>query len=33
MRIISEETKKLLTSITKRGPGSEIVKEDRNDTR
>jgi glycerol-3-phosphate dehydrogenase len=33
MRIISEETKKSLTSITKRGPGSEIVKEDRNDTR
>jgi glycerol-3-phosphate dehydrogenase len=33
MRIISEETKKSLTTITKRGPGSEIVKEDRNDTR
>jgi glycerol-3-phosphate dehydrogenase len=33
MRILSEETKKPMTSITKRGPGSEIVKQDRNDTR
>jgi glycerol-3-phosphate dehydrogenase len=33
MRIISEETKTPMTSITKRGAGSEIVKEDRNDTR
>jgi glycerol-3-phosphate dehydrogenase len=32
MRILSQETNKALSSITKRGPGSEIVKEDRNDT-
>jgi glycerol-3-phosphate dehydrogenase len=33
MKILGEETKKAATAITKRGPGSEIVKEDRNDTR
>ncbi len=32
MRILSEETNNALTAITKRGPGSEIVKENRNDT-
>jgi glycerol-3-phosphate dehydrogenase len=32
MRILCEETKKVPTAITKRGPGSEIVKHDRNDT-
>jgi glycerol-3-phosphate dehydrogenase len=31
MKILSKETNKALTSITKRGPGSEIVKEDRSD--
>ena len=29
MKILSEETKKPITEITKRGPGSEIVKEDK----
>ncbi len=33
MKILGEETKKAATAITKRGPGSEIVKQDRNDTR
>jgi glycerol-3-phosphate dehydrogenase len=32
MKILSEETNKALTAITKRGQGSEIVKEDRSDT-
>jgi glycerol-3-phosphate dehydrogenase len=32
MKILSEETNKTKTDITKRGQGSEIVKEDRNDT-
>ena len=33
MRILCEETKQSLTAVTKRGRGSEIVKEDRSDTR
>jgi len=33
MRILAEETKKPLTGVTKRGAGSEIVKEDRSDAK
>ncbi len=33
MRILSEETRRPLTAITKRGRGSEIIKEDRGDAR
>jgi len=31
LKILSEETGNSLTSVTKRGPGSEVVKEDRAD--